>query len=84
MNNSPVSAAKKNNHHNRLSMELLTLEDRVMLSTVQIFAAGSENTETMVLEIDGTAVQTFENIGGDASVGTFQSYEWSTPDTITP
>ncbi len=84
MNNSPVSAAKKNNHHNRLSMELLTLEDRVMLSTVQIFAAGSENTETMVLEIDGTAVQTFENIGGDASVGTFQTYEWSTPDTITP
>lgn len=60
-----------------------TLEPRMMLSTVQIFAAGSENTETINLQVSGQTVQSWSNIGGDASAGEFQVFEWSTPENIT-
>ena len=58
-----------------LSVELL--EDRQMLSTVQITAAGSENTESMQLEIAGEIVQTWNNIGGDAFGGQFQTFTFN-------
>ena len=59
------------------------LEPRMMLSTVQIFAAGVENTEQMQLQIDGSVVQTFNDIGGDANAGQFQTYTFNTPDDVT-
>lgn len=65
------------------SLQVETLEPRMMLSTVQIFAAGSENTETMELQVDGTVVETWDDIGGNAGTGTFQTYTFDTPDTLT-
>ena len=60
-----------------------SLEDRMMLSTVKIIAAGSENTETMQLRINNQTVQARNNVGGNANTGQFQTFTWSTPDTIT-
>jgi glucose/arabinose dehydrogenase len=63
-------------------LQLETLEDRMMLSTVQIIAAGSENTETMQLQIDGSTVRTFNNVGGNAFAGNFVTYTHNTAGTI--
>ncbi|QEG23463.1 PQQ-dependent sugar dehydrogenase [Mariniblastus fucicola] len=59
-----------------------SLEDRQMLSSVQIIAAGVENTESMSLEISGQVVQTWNNIGGDAYAGQFQTFNYNTPDDV--
>ena len=48
-------------------LEVEALEDRVLLSAVEIFAAGGSGQENLSLQIDGVGVATFENIGGDAS-----------------
>lgn len=66
------------------TLQVETLEDRLMLSTVQIIAAGVENTETMQLQIGSTVVRTFDNIGGDAFAGQFQTYTHSTSGTVNP
>ena len=55
-----------------------------MLSTVQIFAAGSENTESMELLIDGEVAQSWDNVGGNASTGAFEVYSFETAATVTP
>ncbi len=68
-------------HTDRLSVE--TLEDRMMLSTVQIFAAGTENTETLQLQINGSTVQTYTNVGGDAFAAQYQTLTYNTAETIT-
>ena len=60
------------------SLQVETLEPRMMLSTVQIFAAGSENTETMELVIDGQVAQSWSNIGGNAATGAFQVFSFET------
>lgn len=66
------------------SLSLERLEPRMMLSTVEILAAGSENTETMDLEIDGSVVESWQDVGGDADAGVFESYTFTTPETVTP
>lgn len=58
------------------------LEPRIMLSTVQIIAAGVENTEQMQLLVDGVVEQTFDDIGGDAYGGQFETYTWETSATV--
>lgn len=50
---------------NQPALNVETLEDRMMLSSVQVIVAGVENTEAMSLQIDGQTVQTWNNIGGD-------------------
>lgn len=67
--------------NSRLHVE--TLEERMMLSTVQIFAAGTENTETLQLQIDGSTVRTFNNVGGDAFAGQYQTLTYNTAANIT-
>jgi len=67
-----------------LNLQVETLEDRMMLSTVQIIAAGVENTETMQLQIGNSVVRTFDNIGGDAFAGQYQTYTHTTSGTVTP
>ena len=56
----------------------------MMLSTVQIIAAGTENTETMQLQIGSTVVRTFNNIGGNAFAGQYQTYTHTTTEDVTP
>lgn len=66
--------------HDSLSME--SLEERMMLSSVQVIAAGVENTETMQLEIDGVVAQTWNNVGGDAYAGQFETFTYDTPENL--
>ena len=54
-----------------------------MLSSVQIIAAGVENTETMQLQISDSVVQTWNNVGGDAYAGQFLSFNYNTAADIT-
>ena len=65
-------------------LNLEVLEDRMMLSSVEIFAAGATGEENLDLLIDGEVVQTFFAVGGDASTGAFQRLTFETDQTITP
>ena len=58
--------------------KLEDLEPRMMLSTVQIFAAGAEGGEQLQLQIAGNAAETFTVAAGD-----FQSFTFETVETIT-
>jgi len=51
-------------------------------STIKIFAAGKDNTENMELKIDGTTVQSWNNIGGDASAQNFVTYTYTHNTTV--
>ena len=53
-----------------------------MLSTVQIFAAGTLGGEQLQLEIDGSVAQTF-TVGSGAESRNFQSFVFETSQTIT-
>lgn len=65
-----------------LSVEVL--EERMMLSSVEIFAAGATGQENLDLLIDGQFEQTFFEVGGDASTGQFQRLTFETNQTLTP
>ena len=75
---------KNNQDKNQLQLECETLEERQMLSTVDIFAAGVTNEENIELQIDGVAVQSWENIGGDAYGGQFVKLTYSTAQNVDP
>ena len=64
------------------TLELECLEDRMMLSTVQIFAAGATGQETLALRVDDQVVTEFTNVGGDASSRDFVQLEYQTAQTI--
>ncbi len=52
-------------------------------SLITIEAAGDDNTETMELWISGERVQTWLNIGGDASNSVFQTYSYRADRVVT-
>lgn len=56
------------------SMSLATLS---VALPITIRAAGSEGQEQMQLQIDGTTVQTWNNIGGDPDAGQFQTFTYN-------
>ena len=60
-----------------------SLEQRMMLSTVQLLAAGADGTEQMQLQINGTAVQTWTLPSG-ANEGVFQPFVYESAGTVTP
>ena len=51
-------------------------------SEIEIYAAGQTGQETLELLIDGLPVATFENVGGDALGGTFQTLSYSHPTVL--
>ena len=63
-------------------LQLEVLETRMMLSTVQIFAAGSTGEENLDLFIDGEYETTFESVGGDVRSRDFVSFEFETSETL--
>ena len=65
----------------RLQVE--TLETRVMLSTVDIIAAGTTNQEIIELEIGGETVASFSQLGTGAIGGEFQTRTFVTADRVT-
>ena len=78
------SSSRNDRTESNHSLNLEVLEDRMMLSSVEIFAAGATGEENLELLIDGQVVQTFFNVGGDASTGAFQRFTFETSQTITP
>ncbi len=64
------------------NFEIEPLEDRMLLTTIDIFAAGQVGDETIELEINGEVVQTFENVGGDFENSEFQTLSYSDSDNI--
>ena len=59
------------------------IEQLLLLSaTIDIFASSSEGIEDMILEIDGVAVATFEDISKDGAIYTHQSDEAVTADQV--
>ena len=72
-------------HDNQqLQLHLENLEDRQMLSAVDIFAAGVTNDETIELQIDGAVVQTWENVGGNADAAEFVQLTYNSDQDIDP
>ena len=67
-----------------ISLSLETLEDRMMLSSVEIFAAGATGEENLDLLVNGEVAQTFFNVGGDASTRQFERFTFETDQTVTP
>ncbi len=66
-----------------LPLECESLESRVMLSTVELFAAGSAGNELMELQVDEAPVWTwFLEAGADQ--GNLQRYVYESPDTLSP
>ena len=76
--------SQNNKTENDLSLNLEVLENRMMLSSVEIFAAGATGQENLDLLINGEVVQTFFSVGGDASTGAFRRFTFETDQTITP
>ena len=73
-----------NESENYLNLNCEDLESRQMLSTVDIFAAGVTNQESIQLKINETVVQTWENLGGDAYGNQFVRLTYETPDVVDP
>ena len=63
-------------------LELEQLEERQLLSTVQIFAAGYEGNEIFSLQVDEQTVATFEADGGGRT-GDLRTFEFTTDQTLT-
>ncbi len=79
--NSEKNDLRKNDDRRDLQCE--TLEPRVMLSTVQIFAAGTTGAESIDLQIDNNTVATYTSPGSGANNGDYQTFNYSTPDNVT-
>lgn len=52
-------------------------------SVIDVWAAGSTGTEQMQLLVDGTVVETWENIGGDYDLREFVNYKYNHRTTLT-
>ena len=73
---------KSKTNSSGIQLQLESLEPRMMLSTVEIIAAGTLGGEQLQLQIDGAAVQTFTADAG-AESRNFQSFFFETDQTIT-
>ena len=74
----------RSSFQNQSLLHVEALEERMMLSSVEIFAAGVNGQENLDLLIDGQVVQTFFNVGGDASTRSFERLTFDTDQTVTP
>ena len=59
------NAPTRHPHSSNYELSLEELEARVMLSTVEIFAAGATGQENLDLFINDQFITTFSNVGGD-------------------
>jgi len=76
------SPARKPATHDELRAE--SLEDRRMLSTVEVFAAGTTGEENLDIFLNGNYQTTFQNVGGDVESRSFQRLVFETERTLTP
>ena len=75
-------ATSKNASQQTLSLSVERLEERQMLSTVDIVAAGATGQETIELIIEGETVAVFENVGGDFDNRDFVTLSYNTDQVI--
>ncbi len=80
----PSFIKRKNHTGNPEPLGIERLEDRLMLSTVEIFAAGSTGQENLDLFIDGEFETTFFEVGGDVDSRQFQRFVFETDRALTP
>ena len=76
----PSRASKANTSETQFQVDVL--EPRMMLSTVQIFAAGTQGGEQLQLQIDGNVAETFV-IGVGTDTLNDQTFFFETNETIT-
>ena len=55
-----------------------------MLSTVEVFAAGSTGQENLDIFVNGQYETTFHHVGGDVSSRSFVKLTYTTDQTLTP
>lgn len=80
--------SKKSNNKVQLNspssgLRIEPLEERLMLSTVEVFAAGETGEESFNLLLDGEVVETVENVGGDFDSRQFQQFVFDFDETVT-
>ena len=68
--------------HDTIKMDLESLENRVMLSTVEIFAAGSMGDENIEVTVGDQTVATFTDLGSGADAGQFKSLKFQPNQSI--
>lgn len=51
-------------------------------TVIEILAAGATGEEALELQIDGQTVETWNNVGGDLFSGTFETFQYTSPDPI--
>ena len=66
------------------TLQLESLESRMMLSSVSIFAAGQTGAENLDLFIDGQFVTTFNDVGGDVGSRDFVELQFDTDQVLSP
>ena len=59
-----------------------SLESRLMLSSVHIFAAGQTGTETLQLKINDVLVATYENVSGNVATREFESLSYESAEEL--
>ena len=74
--------AEKLSLKQEVTLQCEPLEPRQMLSTVQIFAAGTTGAESIDLQIDGTTVATYTGLGNGASQQAYTAFNFETDETI--
>ena len=79
----PPFTKRRRNKKSESHLQVETLEERQMLSTVQIFAAGTTGNENIDLLISGEVVATYTDLGSGANTGNFRTLTYNTNDTIT-
>ena len=70
----------RNNYFSSLNCE--QLEERMMLSTVQVIAAGTTGAENIELEIDGIVQQSWNDLGSDADAGGYVTRTFDTGSNV--
>ncbi|MEM9659061.1 MAG: carbohydrate-binding domain-containing protein, partial [Planctomycetota bacterium] len=85
----PFRRKKRNRRHDapnrsrRRRLRIEPLEPRQLLAAdIVVFAAGRTGEERIELQIDGAAVATFENVGGDYENGLFEELRYTHPTDV--
>lgn len=78
---SPLSVRDRNRDAS-FPLNVEVLEQRQMLSTVQVFAGGTTGQEQIQLIIGGDVVASYSGLGDGADAGIVRTFTYQTPDTI--
>jgi len=76
--------ANRRRSSRNFAIEALERRDYFAGNSITIFAAGETNEETMQLRVDGQAVQTWTNVGGNVPGRQFQALTYTSPTVLTP